>query len=418
MRILKGRIVSGSLELFKGSALAQIFILFLAPALPFVYSAKQLGEYQVLLSLCTVLSSLATGRYELASVIPSNDSEAEKVTKLSIFICCIFSCLLLILAFMLNTIISSYFKEYTNLGLYVYFIPFVVFFIGLNNALVNANIRKGSYDIIAKSVVSKAITLVIIQFVFAFFFNNSIWLIIGFLVSSMSGNIVLIASLEDKRIESFFWDNDKYLLARRYKKFPLFSLPGAFLNQWAYDFLSLSIGAVFGLRLLGLYSTAFRVMSIPSSVIQATLGRVYFGEASKARKLEGNSALIFSQTSRLLLSISTITFVLLYFLVEPAIRIIYDESWLDLIEISKVMIPFFYTSLIVSTLSITCDIYEKNRTSLIWQIIMFFIAYITIKIIYYVPLALNEGLTIFSWSMCFANIGFFFILSRISKGNL
>ena len=416
--MLKSRIVSGALELFKGSAIAQIFILFLAPALPFVYSAEQLGEYQVLLSLCTVLSSLATGRYELASVIASNDSEAEKVTNLSVFICFVFSCLLLILAFVLNTIISSYFEEFSNLGLYVYFIPFTVFFIGLNNALVNANIKKGNYDIIAKSLVSKAITLVIVQLVIAFFFNNSIWLIFGFLVSSMSGNIVLITSLEDKRIESFFWDNDKYRLAKRYKKFPLFSLPGAFLNQWAYDFLSLSIGAVFGLRSLGLYSTAFRVMSIPSSVIQGTLGRVYFGEASKARQSEGNSALIFSQTFKLLLLISATTFGVLYFLVEPAVRIIYDKSWLDLIVISKIMIPFFFSSLIVSTLSITCDIYEKNRTSLGWQMIIFFIAYITIKIMNYVPLELNEGLTIFSWSMFFANIGFFFILSRISKGNL
>ena len=413
---MKSRIVSGSIELFKGSALAQIFMLFLAPALPFVYSAEQLGEYQILLSLCTVLSSLATGRYELASVIPSNDSEAEKVTKLSIFVCFIFSCLLLTIALLFNNLISSYFEEFTNLGLYVYFIPFTVFFIGFNNALVNANIRKGQYEIIAKSVVRKAITLALVQFVFAFFFNNSIWLIIGFLASSMSGNIVLITGLENKRIKSFYWDNDKYRLARRYKKFPLFSLPGAFLNQWAYDFLSLSIGAIFGLRLLGLYSTAFRVMSIPSSVVQGTLGRVYFGEASRARQSKGNSALVFSQTSKLLLLISTITFAFIYFLAGPAVRTMYDESWLELVLISKILIPFFFTSLIVSTLSITCDIYEKNKTSLIWQLIIFVVSYITVKLMNYVPLELNEGLSLFSWLMSLSSIVFFFVLNRISKG--
>ena len=74
------------LILSSGTALAQLIPLIIAPFLSRIYSPEEFGRLALYLAITQILGSLATGRYELAILLPKEERKGVQLTLLSIFI--------------------------------------------------------------------------------------------------------------------------------------------------------------------------------------------------------------------------------------------------------------------------------------------------------------------------------------------
>ena len=82
-----------------------------------------------------------------------------------------------------------------NLGSWLYFIPFSVFFIGMFNVLNFFNNRKKQYKELAKVSIIKSVVLVSSQLIIGLFKNGIFGLVIGNLLSNLLSNLILFSNL-------------------------------------------------------------------------------------------------------------------------------------------------------------------------------------------------------------------------------
>ena len=90
MSLLGGKPTSASarhvLTLLTGTGLAQLIALAAAPLLSRLYTPEDFGVFALYLSVVSLLAILATGRYELAIVLPEDDDDARHLLALALLI--------------------------------------------------------------------------------------------------------------------------------------------------------------------------------------------------------------------------------------------------------------------------------------------------------------------------------------------
>ena len=86
------------LTLLTGSGLAQAIALAVSPLLTRLYAPGQFGLFALYLSVVALLAVVATGRYELAIVLPEADDDAWQVGALALGLAVLFSTAVLVVS--------------------------------------------------------------------------------------------------------------------------------------------------------------------------------------------------------------------------------------------------------------------------------------------------------------------------------
>ena len=122
------------LTLMTGTTIAQAIPIAISPILTRIYSPEDFGMLALFLALFSILSTIATGRYELAIMSPESDDEAKDIVFLSILVA--------IFVFFISTILIWFFDVEIAILLgnseiknWLYFIPFTVLSFGVYQSI-------------------------------------------------------------------------------------------------------------------------------------------------------------------------------------------------------------------------------------------------------------------------------------------
>ena len=127
-----------------GNIISQSLPIAISPILTRIYTPADFGLFSILISISMIFGSISNGRYELAIMLPQNEEDAINITALGFFITLFITITLLMIIFLFNETIVHILGN-PNLGFWLYFIPFSVFFIGMFNVLNFFNNRKKKY---------------------------------------------------------------------------------------------------------------------------------------------------------------------------------------------------------------------------------------------------------------------------------
>ena len=75
-KLLKSEFSRNVMTLLTGSVIAQFIPLLLTPILSRLFSPEEFGLFAFYISIITLFSAIATGRYELAILLPKDDKKA------------------------------------------------------------------------------------------------------------------------------------------------------------------------------------------------------------------------------------------------------------------------------------------------------------------------------------------------------
>ena len=81
----KGEFSRNVLTLMTGTSIAQAIPIAISPILTRIYTPEDFGVFALYMAIATVVSVIATGRYETAIMLPKKDSEAINLFIVSIF---------------------------------------------------------------------------------------------------------------------------------------------------------------------------------------------------------------------------------------------------------------------------------------------------------------------------------------------
>jgi len=124
-----------------GTTIAQAIPIAISPILARMYTPEDFGVLALFISISGIFGSIATARYELAIMLPKEDDEAVNITALGIAISFILSFLLFLIALIFHRLLVALIGN-PQISAWLYFIPIIVFIIGVYNAMYYFNTRK------------------------------------------------------------------------------------------------------------------------------------------------------------------------------------------------------------------------------------------------------------------------------------
>jgi O-antigen/teichoic acid export membrane protein len=82
----KSEFAKNVLTLMTGTTIAQAIPIAISPILTRIYTPEDFGVFALYMSLASIISVVATGRYELAIMLPKKDDDAINIVALSTLI--------------------------------------------------------------------------------------------------------------------------------------------------------------------------------------------------------------------------------------------------------------------------------------------------------------------------------------------
>jgi O-antigen/teichoic acid export membrane protein len=409
----KSEFTRNVLTLMTGTTIAQAIPIAISPILTRIYTPEDFGLLALFGAVTSIFGGIANGRYELAIILPKKDEDAINIFALGFIITCVVSFLLLIAVVLFSDYFTTLLRN-EEIRLWLYFAPLVVFLTGLFNLLNYFNIRKKNYKDLASAAIIRAAVGVIIQLSVGFVKQGVTGLISGQIISQFFANTKLLKNIiKDK---NFFLKISKVkiiALAKIYKDFPKYSTFATLINTLSHKLPNILISAFYTINTLGFYALVQRVLRIPSALIGTSIAQVFLQQATIEKQQTGKTIITFSNTVKKLIIIGLPFFTILFFTVEDLFAFIFSEEWRIAGIYAKIVIPWFFVSFVVSTVSGIDTVMEKNKKYLMFNFLMLII---TILVLYISKeLAFEKLLLNFTIAMSATYIMYGYTLYKTAK---
>ncbi|WP_237387767.1 lipopolysaccharide biosynthesis protein [Xenorhabdus sp. Sc-CR9] len=412
--IIKNKSSRNILTLMTGSTIAQAIPVAISPILTRLYTPEDFGALALFTSLVTIFSVISTGRYEFAIMLPKKEVNAANIAALSLGIVSIISTIILIIILLTHNKIIL-FLDNPQIGSWLYFIPIAVFLTGVFNILNYYNTRLEKYKDISTSNINKSIISVFSKLTIPIFKKGVAGLIIGDILSLAAANFKLLRNIiKIIDINQIKLSKIKFL-AKRYIKFPKYSIWTALSNTAAYNICNITIAFLFNSSTLGLYSISQRVLGTPISLLGSSISQVYFQKASSKIRKNNELHSLFIATLRRLLLIGFPIFLFIYISSPYLFGLFFGESWSIAGHYAAILTPFFYIRFVYASLSTTTLITERQEIGLVCNIGLLIITLSILLTAYIIKIEFETFLYIYSLTNFFYYSFLIFILNKLTK---
>jgi O-antigen/teichoic acid export membrane protein len=395
------------LTLMTGTTIAQAIPIAISPILTRIYTPEDFGMFALYMSVASILSVVATGRYELAIMLPKKDEDAVNIVVLSIIISFFVSFISLVIVYLFNTQITKILGS-PEVSSWLYFVPISVLFTGVYQSLNYWNNRKKQYKKLATNRVLLSGTTATINLGMGFGGLGSSGLILGTIVgqgvaTSVLGNI-LVREQKDKL--KIIKKLKVFALAKKYIEFPKYSIFSDLLTALNSQLAVLFLANLFNLAAVGFFSFATRIIRIPMSILSSSIGDVFREEANSYYSHNKECEAIYINVLRKLFITAILPFFLLYLYAPLLFELAFGEEWREAGVYTRILIPMFFLQFISSPLSMMYYVAQKQLYYLWFMMFMFGSSVTLFLIIFMYKLDINEFLKYYSFVY-----GFFYLLN-------
>ena len=353
------------LTLMTGTTIAQAIPIAISPILTRIYSPEDFGMFALYMSVASILSVVATGRYELAIMLPKKDEDAVNIVALSIVISFVVSFISLLIVFSFNAQITSFLGN-PDISSWLYFIPLTVLLTGIYQSFNYWSNRKKQYKRLATSRVVQSGTTASSNLLFGFAgFGSG-----GLIGSTVLGQGVATALLSRLVLREDIGKITRirrlkiFALMKKYKKLPLFNLINAFIDGMRLSGISILIAKFFSTSTLGQFSLAWKMVQTPMSLIGSSLSQVFFQKVSSVDKAD--LYVLVKQFIKKAILVSLPMFLVIYFFAEDIFMVIFGEDWRIAGKAASVMTPWLFLNFITSPLSTLFIVLNKQDIMLLF----------------------------------------------------
>ncbi|HCU9672240.1 TPA: type 8 capsular polysaccharide synthesis protein Cap8K [Staphylococcus aureus] len=353
------KFIGDSFLMILSSGIAQVILIITTPIITRLYSPAEFGEFTIFSNIAMILIPIINARYDLLIVNAKNDRSANILSQISFLIS-----LLILLILIPILAISAWL--YPNFILDFIFIIIMLFLVSLTNIFTNYLNKELKYKVLSLINVFRAGSMALLQIIFGLLSLGSLGLIIGFSLSYITGITLGYKTFKKhfnivrnkKETKALFLENKNQLV---------YSTPSILLNSLSFSVVVFFIGILYTNTEVGIYGMAIRVLGIPVTIISLGLSKIFMQQANDYYIERGNFRNLLLKFSSTLVIVSIILYVPLYLFSEELVNILLGHSWVDAITVIKIVIPLFVIRLIVSTVSLSVIVLQKQQLELILQ---------------------------------------------------
>jgi len=358
LNMWKSEFNKNAIILVLGTTVAQAISILMIPILTKLYTPVDFGVLALFISIVSIISVIACGRYELAIILPEKDEDALNLvavaSSFNVFVSLIFLFFLFFYGdFFIQLIKAEILKEW------IFLVPLMVFLNGVYNVLNYVNTRFRLYKDIAEARVYKSISMAVVQIVLGLLKFGYGGLILGHVIALVTANLKLFKNIYLQGPFKAVKKEKIKFLAKKYIKFPLLSTWSGLMNLLGYQFLNILIGIFFGSSTLGYFYLAYKVVIIPFNLIGSSIAQIFYQQSVIEKVNTGKSLNTFTTTLKKLVIISFIIFIPFFLLIKPILTILLGVKWKYIGMYAMILIPMVAVRFVSSVLSLTMLVYQK-----------------------------------------------------------
>ena len=411
MALINNSFLRGVFQLLAGTGLAQLLTIIFAPVLTRLYDPEAYGMAATITAVVAVFTIISTLKLEMAIPVAESEGDVSALLLLSIGFL-ILSSSIISLGFFIYYLL--FLHSLLNLTILKFFSVALCFFFtkSIVTIMEHLLIRDNQFKTLSKSRILLVVTAIVIQLYFSSY--REFGLLLGLLVGDIVSIVFIFYSFHfSKYIKPINISLLKTVI-KKYFKYPKFMILDGFLNQASMQMLPPFLSIAFGPTIAGQNSLAYRVLSLPSSLIAKSISQVYFGHV---KELMAEQKVIPLITKYVVLTSSLgIPALFLFWVKAPSIfEFVFGSDWKQSGEIARLISPWILMVLICSPLTVTLIARNRQEIALKFNIILFFgrmsVFVIAFSLFdWYEFFVLFAGVSFITW-FCFLYIVMCFILN-------
>lgn len=349
--------------LISGTVGSQLILVAVSPILTRLYKPEDFAVLAVFMALTQVAEVIASGRYELAILLPRDLTDAFKIGILCVALAAMVS-LVILAGVVVWREAASAFWGMPSLARWLWLLPVAVFFSAVFAMGQAANIRLGAYRAVAGANVVKTLVMSVVQLGLGLLVPGPGSLVVGSTMANGAANSRLLRSVitANGGVPAWRW-SELGSLALQYRRFPAFSMPAGLVNVGNVNLMNLTLPVLMGPATLGFYSLGMRMLGAPLQQIAGPIGQVFMRSAAEELRQTGTARRSFLNGLAALSTISITFFGILYLVIEDVFTFVFGPGWVVAGQFAAIMMPLFAVRFIVSPLSGIASLTD-NRHSL------------------------------------------------------
>lgn len=332
--------------LFTGQIIVQAIAFAVGFVITRLYSPEQIGAYSLFVAISTMLTIVATGRYDAAIIVEEEDIKIDALWLLSLLISVSFNIVLsIVLLFFSDKLLTIF--NISGLNNWISFLPWAVFTGSVIKATQFYFNKKSDYKWMRNSDILKSASNSVLSI------SLFKWLTGGLIIANIIGSIVSVIYLLIK-LPQGFWSKIKTtcsikelsFVAKKYKNYlTLYSLSGI-LNAVVSNGTPIFIIYFFTEKTAGYYFMAEKVVSIPIGLIVASISKVFYQKAAELYKDDKTAFLNLIKSIQKKMAYFLLPFLILLSVVAPYFFKLFGEGW----EYAGEMVKYFAILIFINNL--------------------------------------------------------------------
>ena len=355
-----------------GIFIAQIFNFAIYPILGRIYTPEDFALLANITSVCSILTVIATGKFEMSILLCKSETDAKNV-----FALCILSSVgILGISALLFILIGSWIS---NLLKDPRLTSFLYVAIGMSMAIIIFNcynewcVRNQQYKILAINKINNSAAIAFSKLGSGFpycIFNGLVW---GDFIGRWISAIGCLIRLKHNHPDFIKELNISIIIknAKRFIKFPLYILPGQLLNVFSTTLPIFLLTYYYGPSITGYYSMALSLLLLPVGIISNAIKDVLRQKIVTEIKKGNNCRILISKLLILLFIICTSIAIIIYPFLPDIFSIFAGSKWIEAGEYCQILLIMAVADFLAMSLNGVLLAAEKLKIIFIWQILFF-----------------------------------------------
>lgn len=368
-QLLHKDVIKNTSTVLSGNVIAQLISFAVYPLLTRIYSPDDFGVLTVFLSIGGIWIIIAGGEYYNSVMLPRERKKAVACFQVS---------LLTILAVSLLCVLSIIFKDFfaqcyksETLGDWYFLLPLYVLFSALWVVLQHWYSREKRFKAVSGYQIGLSSTNAAMKSGFGLgglTTGGMIWSMTIAPFISLSASVLIHLRKELKELLHFDWKAIKSA-ASEYSNFPKYATPRMLLHNIIWVMPALVLTPYFSVEEIGFFGMAITLSLKPMTVCISSMYSVFFQKFAAMVSQKERITPTLRRYMKTILLVSIPSFAILYFILPWFTEVLLGEGWRFTGELIQVMLPCYVSMLITSTFNFIPDIFNKQKMTLLFEVI-------------------------------------------------
>jgi O-antigen/teichoic acid export membrane protein len=362
VRVRESQFASKIAMLSGASAAASIVALGATPFISRLYTPSEYGIFGVFAAALSLVSVVASLRYDLGIPATADDEEAASILVVALCAVLVTSamCRLLVMTGVVGILMPA---ARDSAPILSWALPLGVAAIGAYNTLASWMVRRGDYATLGKTKISQVAATVAGQLGLGLLKFGAVGLIIGQIAGSSMGILRLLRRLltVDRAAFANLRASTLGTTAWRYRRFPMLSGPAVLLDAFTGALPLLALASRFGAPSAGVFTIVQRVLLAPLALVTISLGQVIFGDlATLHRANSATMMVVFEQRLKQITLVGVAISAVMVVFVPLLLPTVLGPQWGEATRYFLIILPMVLAGFISSPFGFAVDVLRRQ----------------------------------------------------------